>query len=228
LGGLEITFRGNIYYLKQNKVEKLNAILSLLDEIETQVRSLSSEELEGSRNFIPSRIHDVFKDKPLKLSKDSERLVEEEQITHFVSSKDWFAFDSLYGTSEERAFVRMLDRQMEKLRPHYDDIYLIRNEGHFSIYNFSDGKTFQPDFVLFLKEKDGQSLTYQLFIEPKGAHLTEHDRWKEEFLKEIREEFGDKILTFGGESKYRLIGIPFYNNEDENAFRETLDLALLK
>jgi len=153
-------------------------------------------------------------------------LEEEEQIEHFVSSKDWFAFDTLYGTSEERAFVRMLDRQMEKLLPQYDDIYLIRNEGHFSIYNFSDGKAFQPDFVLFLNEKDGQSLTYQLFIEPKGAQLTEHDRWKEEFLREIKEEFGDKILKFQGEFKYRLIGIPFYNNEDENAFRETIDSAL--
>ena len=228
LGGLEITFRGNIYYLKQNKIEKLNAILSLLDEIETQVRSLSSVELEGSRNFIPSRIHAVFKDKLLKLSKDSPRLEEEEQIEHFVSSKDWFAFDTLYGTSEERAFVRMLDRQMEKLRPNYDDIYLIRNEGHFSIYNFSDGKAFQPDFVLFLKEKDGQSLTYQLFIEPKGVHLTEHDSWKKDFLREIKEEFGDKILKFQGESKYRLIGIPFYNNEDENIFKETLNSALLE
>jgi len=155
-------------------------------------------------------------------------LEEEEQIEHFVSSKDWFAFDTLYGTSEERAFVRMLDRQMEKLRPNYDDIYLIRNEGHFSIYNFSDGKAFQPDFVLFLKEKDGQSLTYQLFIEPKGVHLTEHDSWKKDFLREIKEEFGDKILKFQGESKYRLIGIPFYNNEDENIFKETLNSALLE
>ena len=228
LGGLEITFQGNIYQLQENKEEKLNALLSLLDQIETQIRSLSSEELEGSKQFIPARIHAVFKDKSLKLSKNSGRLAEEDQIKHFVSSKDWFAFDSLYGTSEETAFVRMLDRQMEKLSSQYENIYLIRNEGHFSIYSFSGGQTFQPDFVLFLKEKDGQSLTYQLFIEPKGAHLTEYDRWKEDFLKEIKEEFGDRILTFHGESKYRLIGIPFYNNEDENEFRETLDSALLK
>jgi len=227
LGGLEITFQGNIYNLQENKIEKLHAMLNLLGEIETQIRSLSAEELEGSKQFFPSRIHEIFKDKPLKLNRDNERLAKEDQINHFVSSRDWFAFDSLYGTSEERAFVRMLDRQIEKLQSQYEDIYLIRNEGHFSIYNFTDGKTFQPDFVLFLNEKDGKSLTYQLFIEPKGAHLTEHDHWKEDFLQEIREEFGDKILTFQGEFKYRLIGIPFYNNEDENAFRETLDTALL-
>lgn len=226
LGGLEITFQGNVYQLQENKREKLTAVLSLLAEIENQIRSLSAELFEGSKDFTPARIHQVFKDKPLRLNKSSERLVEEDQIKHFISSKDWFAFDSLYGTSEERAFVRMLDRHIEKLSSEYEDISLIRNEGHFSIYNFSDAKTFQPDFVLFLKEKDGQSLTYQLFIEPKGAHLTEHDRWKEQFLHEIKEEFGDKILTFQGDFKYRLIGIPFYNNEDENAFRETLDSAL--
>jgi len=226
LGGLEITFQGNIYHLQENKVEKLHAVLNLLDEIETQIRSLTAEKFEGSPEFTPAYIHQIFKDKPLKLNKENERLAEEDQINHFVSSRDWFAFDSLYGTSEERAFVRMLDRQMVKLHSQYEDIYLIRNEGHFSIHNFSDGKTFQPDFVLFLKEKNGQSLTYQLFIEPKGAHLTEHDKWKGVFLKEIKEEFGDKILTFHGDSKYRLIGIPFYNNEDENVFRETLDSVL--
>lgn len=222
LGGLEITFRGNIYLLQENKLEKLNAVLNLLGEVETQIRSLSSEELEGSKEFIPSRVHEVFTDKPLKLSKDSDRLAEEEQINFFVSTKDWFAFDSLYGTSEERAFIRALDREIEKLSTRFDDIHLMRNEGHFSIYNFSDGKTFQPDFVLFLKEKNGQSLTYQLFIEPKGAHLTEHDRWKEEFLREIKQAFKDKILIFGSHPGYRLIGLPFYNINDENVFLKEL------
>ena len=227
LGGLEISFQGNIYQLAENKFEKLNAMLNLLTEIEAQIRSLSSDEFEGSRDFHHAYIHEIFKDKPLKMLKDSEKLAEEDQFKHFIYSKDWFAFDSLYGTSEERAFVRMLDAQIEKLESQYEDIYLMRNEGHFSIYNFSDGRAFQPDFVLFLKEKDGQSLTYQLFIEPKGAHLQEHDRWKEQFLQEIKEEFGDKILTFSGDSKYRLIGVPFYNNQDENVFKETLDSVLL-
>jgi len=45
-------------------------------------------------------------------------------------------------------------------------------------------------------------------------------------LKEIKQEFGSKILKFEDKSKYRLIGVPFYNNEDENAFRESLESAL--
>ena len=225
LSGLEITFQGNVYQLEENKFEKLNAMLDLLGEIEGEVRQQNTR-YEGSKDFQYSRVHEVFTDKLLKFSKDNERGKDDAQFEHFVSTKDWFAFKTIYATSEEKAFVRMLDRHIEKLKEQYESIYLVRNEGHFAIYNFSDGKTFQPDFVLFLREKSGKSLTYQLFIEPKGGHLKDHDRWKETFLKEIKEEFGKKILKFEDKSKYRLIGVPFYNNEDENQFRESLESAL--
>lgn len=225
LGGLEITFQGNVYQLEENKLEKLNAVLDLLGEIEAEVRQQNTE-YEGSREFHHARVHEIFNDKALKFSTDNEHGKEDAQFEYFVSTKDWFAFNTLYGSSEEKAFVRMLDRQIEKLKEQYESIYLVRNEGHFSIYNFSDGKTFQPDFVLFLREKNGKSLTYQLFIEPKGGHLKDHDRWKETFLKEITEEFGNKILKLEDQSKYRLIGVPFYNNEDENIFRGNLESAL--
>lgn len=225
LSGLEITFQGNVYQLEENKVEKLNAVLDLLGEIETEVRQQNTR-YEGSKEFQYSRVHEVFTDKLLKFSKDNERGKDDAQFEHFVSTKDWFAFNTIYGTSEEKAFVRMLDRHIEKLKEQFESIYLVRNEGHFAIYNFSDGKTFQPDFVLFLREKSGKTLTYQLFIEPKGGHLKDHDRWKETFLKEITAEFGNKVLRFEDKSKYRLIGVPFYNNEDENVFRENLESAL--
>jgi len=225
LGGLEITFQGNVYRLEENKVEKLIAMLELLGEIETEIRQQNTE-YEGSKDFYHSRIHEVFTDKLLKFAKDNERIKDSEQFEHFISVKDWFAFNTVYGTSEEKAFVRMLDRHIEKLKENYESIYLLRNEGHFAIHNFSDGRAFQPDFVLFLREKSGKELTYQLFIEPKGAYLKEHDRWKEAFLKEIKEEFGNRILKLEDKSKYRLVGVPFYNNEDENVFRENLESAL--
>ena len=50
-------------------------------------------------------------------------------------------------------------------------------------------EAFQPDFALFLREESGEMSVYQLFVEPKGAHLREHDRWKEEFLAEITSQF---------------------------------------
>ena len=80
-------------------------------------------------------------------------------------------YNANYGTSEEKAFVQMLDAQTHWLKEIYDGIYLIRNERHFKIYNFDDGQAFEPDFVLFLRQKNGNTLTYQLFIEPKGKFI---------------------------------------------------------
>ena len=225
IGGLRITFQGNVYGLDDNRPEKLAAMLGLLSQIEAEIRQQVTD-YEGTTEFRRNWIREVFKDKIQKFDAKNPRAAEDPQFEHFVSAKDWFAFDTVYGTSEEKAFVRMLDRQMQKLQAQYEQLYLLRNEGHFTIYNFSDGQAFQPDFVLFLREKSGRLLIYQLFIEPKGGYLQEHDRWKETFLKEITSVFDGKPLTFE-EKKYRLIGIPFYSKEDENQFVARLESVLM-
>lgn len=223
LAGLEITFQGDPKQLEDlPNVEKLEAISGLLAQIEAEVKQNITEFI-GTEKFKPNSIAQVFHDKTLKLLKDSERAKGDEG---FVKEKEWYVFNANYGTTEEKAFVRMLDRQIEKLRQDHDGIYLIRNERHFKIRNFSDGQAFEPDFVLFLKEKNGDLLTYQLFIEPKGKHLKPHDQWKEKFLQEIKERFGEKTLEFSPKRKYRIIGVPFYNNEEENEFKATLFEAL--
>ena len=224
LGRLEITFEGDLYALNEKPAEKLAAVSGLLSEIESEVREQITE-FEGTKEFRRKWVRDVFRDKVLKFDINNPRAEDDAQFERFVSSKDWFANNTIYGTSEEQDFVRMFDRQMQKLREQYDDIYLLRNEGHFAIYNFADGNAFQPDFVLFLREKNGETSVYQLFIEPKGAHIREHDRWKEEFLAEITSQFEEKRLEFN-DKKYRLIGVPFYNNRDENEFREALESVL--
>jgi len=224
LGGLAITFQGNVYGLDENRLEKLSAMLDLLGQIETEIRA-NVTDYEGTRDFRRDWVREVFKDKVLKFDAQNPRAADDTQFEHFVSAKDWFAFNTIYGTGEEKAFVRMLDRQMQKLQAQYEKIYLLRNEGHFAIYNFSDGQAFEPDFVLFLREESGELLIYQLFIEPKGKYLKEHDRWKETFLKEITSSFDGKPLMFE-DKKYRLIGVPFYNNEDENQFRTSLESVL--
>lgn len=219
LGGLEITFQGEIYGLS-NKAQ-LDAMMGLLNQIESELRK-NITEYQGTEKFKQNSVSSVFSDKVLKLLEGSERADGDEQ---FVADKGWYVFNANYGTSEEKAFVRMLDRQMDALKKRYDGICLIRNERHFKIYNFSDGQAFEPDFVLFLCEKDGNMLTYQIFIEPKGKHLKEHDKWKQDFLKEITEKFEGKILEFKTQKKtqrYRLVGVPFYNNEDENQFKHSL------
>lgn len=195
LGGLEITFQGNVYELDDNRSEKLAAMSGLLSQIEAEIR-VNVTDYQGTRDFRRDWVHEVFKDKVLKSDAKNPRTADDVSFEHFVSAKDWFAFNTIYGTGEEKAFVRMMDRQMQKLQAQYEQIYLLRNEGHFAIYNFADGQAFQPDFVLFLRKKGGKLLMYQLFIEPKGRYLKEHDRWNEAFLKEITNEFGGKPLKF--------------------------------
>ena len=83
-------------------------------------------------------------------------------------SQNWFAFQQITSTSEEVGFIECMDSMIDTLRKKYDDIYLLRSERHFAIYNFDDGERFEPDFVLYMQSKQKQEpISYQIFIEPK-------------------------------------------------------------
>ena len=226
LGGLSITFQGDSSELLHlsNRIQ-LNAMTGLLNRIASQLRQ-NITEYRGTETFKPNGVSSIFTDKTLKLVEGSERADGDEQL---VSDRGWYVFNANYGTSEEKDFVRMLDAQIDELKEKYDGIYLVRNERHFKIYNFDDGQAFEPDFVLFLREKNGNTLIRQIFIEPKGKYLQAHEKWKEDFLEQIKEKFAGETLVFktqSGTQTYRLIGVPFYNNKDENQFRASLESVL--
>ncbi len=220
LGGLAITFKGNLSNLEENRLAKLAACEGLLSQIETEIREQVTE-FQGTKHFRPKQVHDIFKDKLLKFNIHNPRAAIDRQF----EDKDWFPFNTLYGTSEEKAFVDLLIRKIKTLAVHYNEIYLLRNEGHFAIYNFSDGQAFQPDFALFLQEKEGNFVCFQFFVEPKGKFLQPTDQWKERFMKEITAEFKDQLLTVDSK-EFRLIGLPFYNEQNENPFWDALNAAL--
>ena len=220
LGGLAVTFQGNVDKLSENRSEQLAGVQGLLLQIEAEIRGQATE-YEGTRKFQQSRIHEIFHDKVLKFDKNNPQ----READDFVADKKWFAFETFFGTSEEKKLIEFINRQIKDWSKQYEQIYLLRNESHFAIYNFADGRAFQPDFVLFLRRKSGELLSYQLFIEPKGKHLKEHNKWKEDFLKAITQEFAGKTLKLDGKN-YRLVGVPFYNSEDENVFKVDLESAL--
>ena len=220
LGGLAITFKGELSHLEANRPAKLAASEGLLRQIETEIRQQITE-YEGTKHFRPKQIHDIFKDKLLKFDARNPRATIDRQF----EDQDWFPFNKLYGTSEEKAFVDLLIRKLKDLAIDYNEIYLLRNERHFAIYNFPDGQAFYPDFALFLQEKKGKMVCFQFFVEPKGKFLQAHDQWKEDFMRDITTEFKGKRLTFES-TKYRLIGLPFYNEENENPFWDALSAAL--
>lgn len=218
LGSLEITFNGSKKRLTDiTNNDYLLSIQGLLQSIESEIKS-NLTEYEGSE-YIKEYVHKVFKDKEIKVYKDSERADGQETL---VANEPWYVYNANYGTSEEKSFVSMFARRFESLGQKFKDIYLIRNEREIKIID-KLGRAFEPDFILFCKQKKYKELTYQVFIEPKGAHLVAHDKWKEDFLKEIREEERTiKIYT----DNYLITGVPFYNNENENEFKKTLEETL--
>ena len=223
LGGLSITFTGEFTQLEDEASEKLRACCDLLEKIEAELRKQITE-YEGTKHFYKEQIHTIFKDKILKFSTNNPRADENHDAECLAKAEEWFAFNGLYGTSEEKAFVQFLHAYLEELQKTYDGVYLIRNERHFYIYNFSDGQAFQPDFVLFLGKENGETLSYQLFIEPKGEHIEDFDKWKANFLKEIDTERKTELII--EDKNYRIIGLPFYQEKNQNQFRNALDEML--
>lgn len=219
LGGLSVNIggmRGNAESMGNE--EKFQAMAQLLNELEKEMKD-GITEYKGTVEFKPKKLSTVFGDKKIKVKKGS---VKADGQQDYIAGKKWYVFDALYGTSEEKDFVDLIARMVEDLNENFKEVYLVRNERVMKIYNFYDGAAFEPDYLLFLVDKKGGSLAYQLFIEPKGAHLREHDKWKENFLEEITARFKDKKPLEFARGKYKILGIPFYESENENEFREKL------
>lgn len=218
LAGLEITFRGTPDRVKNiDNFDYLQAISKLLQNIESEIKS-SSTEYEGS-NFIKKPVHEVFKDKEIRVNKYDERANGQQNL---VVNEPWYVYNANYGTTEEKHFVELFARRFKGLNQKFEKIYLIRNERELKIYN-KQGRAFEPDFLLFCKQREDEQLTFQVFIEPKGNGFIAKDKWKEDFLEEIRmEKKTIKIHT----DKYLITAVPFYNYANENEFKTTLESTL--
>jgi len=218
LAGLEITFSGTANRLKEiSHFDYLQALQGLLQNIEADIKS-NSTEYEGS-DYIKEPIYKVFKDKVIKVYKDSERADGQETL---VANEPWYVYNANYGTSEEKKFVELFSRRFKGLNQKFENIYLIRNEREIKIFD-KLGRAFEPDFLLFCKQRDGEQMTFQVFIEPKGEHLKGYDKWKEDFLKEIRTE--QKTIKINTDT-YLITAVPFYNYNNENEFKTTLENTL--
>lgn len=215
--------------------EKLDATIQVLTVI-SEVIASDKIEYKGSKKFSPRMVRDVFSDKTLNFmvddggDKEFGRSMNDPAETAYhldLSTRAWFAFDDCFGTSEEKLLIQYIDKRYAELSKVYSEAYLIRNEKHFKLYAFEDGRPLEPDFVLFLigKEKT-DTMHYQIFIEPKGGHLLKADEWKEKFLVSIKDNF--QIEQLFSNKKYVAWGLPFYNStermpEFEEAFEQLVE-----
>ncbi len=205
----------------------LNITCDFLRQLQEKLK-IENERKIGTKQFIPNAISRVFKEKtrlsfaltdgdaeigyPMIAPKKNEYFLDLSQ-----KNCDWYAYNENYGTSEEKSFVMFMNNSMNQLRKKYKQIWLLRNERFFTLYNFSDGAPFEPDFVLFLVDKQGKSeVIYQVFVEPKGTHLMATDKWKQDFLIELKESC--EVENIYANKNYQLIGLPFYNKDNNLPF----------
>ncbi|MCF7865144.1 MAG: DEAD/DEAH box helicase family protein [Candidatus Pacebacteria bacterium] len=191
--------------------EKLSVLLKALDIIFTELKQHINP-YKGTE-FDAYNLTEFFGEevrKNVKKDEYSQRLEDE------LKYEDWYVVDQFYGTSEEKGLIEFMKETIINLKSTYKEVYLLRNEEQYKIYDFEKGRGFQPDFILFLKDKS--DLYYQIFIEPKGDNLLEKDEWKNAFLKEITKKYSDKkILKIEGKN-YDLIGLPLFNKSNNDEF----------
>lgn len=208
--------------------DKLAGCLKILEKVEKHLNE-SDKPFIGTKEFTPKKLWEIF-------GTPKQKWVKKDDVkTAIATQNDWYVMDNFAGTSLEEALIQFISERLGNLKSKYD-VHLIRNEEVFKLNNFSDGEGFMPDFILLLKNKQKSSsngvddfLHYQIFIEPKGGHLEKNDSWKDAFLKAITAEYGtDKILQ-KDTPHYRLIGLPFFTDNQENGeFTESFRVSLEK
>ncbi|AGL61836.1 putative Type III restriction-modification system [Candidatus Saccharimonas aalborgensis] len=226
LGGVKIAVTAGVdRYEKLTTDERLFIVEKLLALVANDI-ALNEKSFEGTKEFKPHPIKEVFDERILRnytiTNNDAEFGISQSHPGSYdqrgsqyyldLSKEDWHVYDDNFGTSEEKKLVLLMKKLIEDLREKWDDIYLVRNEGSFKIYEFGKpGRAFEPDYVLFANDKRNASVSWQIFIEPKGNHLIEHDAWKQDFLLKLSKEA--KIV--GEDADTRVIGVPFFNGDIE-------------
>lgn len=155
---------------------------------------------------------------------------ESNDLERELKDKPWYALTSFYGTTEEKGLVTFLKETMDNFKDKYEDIYLLRNEEVYKIYDFAEGRGFMPDFLLFLKSK-GKNLYYQVFIEPKGSQFKDaagnfensKEGWKETFLTEISNKYAGASILKSENKEYKLVGLPLFNLSSSSRFKNSIN-----
>ena len=225
LGCSTVTFTiaGNSTPTRSDKLEALKKIIAATSDFVQKIEVL----YEGTDEFYGEPINKLIPSQRIRLisksrintdawgegvSQNDSKVPASYKLD--LTSKDWYVFNDNYGTSEEKKFVSYLNSAISDLKKKYDRIFLIRNELFFSIYSFNTGDKFEPDYILLLvKEKADKNDFLCVFVEPKGEHLLETDKWKGDFLLELEKRAIPKI-KFVDNNDYRIWGTPLYNEEN--------------
>ncbi|MFU2076983.1 DEAD/DEAH box helicase family protein [Avibacterium endocarditidis] len=210
----KVEFLGLDSNLTISSDEKLKACLIVLETAEQHLKQ-SDTPFIGTKEFTAKTLWEIF-------GQPKEKWVSKDTVKTEVAKPEWYAVDNFAGTDLEASLVQFVKERMGNWESKCD-FHLLRNEEVLKLSNFDNGEGFMPDFILLLKDKTRATLNninaclhYQIFIEPKGAHLTEKDQWKENFLQTITAEYGKDKIIQKDTPYYRLIGLPFYTEKSSD------------
>lgn len=194
--------------------EKLEIIDKFLMYCEEKIRKNYKKEI-GLKVFKPVPIKDVLKDYEIVSPKFQTGQVTQHIFSHPMKGKDWFVYTHAIVNDTEKKLVDLIGTFVQPLENKYEKVYLIRNDEkgiRLKLTEFNGPRGFMPDFILYL---ENETFNYQVYIEPKGQHLESNDAWKQEMLYEIN---GSDIEVIGENEEVRLIGLKFYNEDNEREF----------
>tara|TARA_B100000927_G_scaffold291386_1_gene293325 strand:+ start:3681 stop:6449 length:2769 start_codon:yes stop_codon:yes gene_type:complete len=219
--------------------EKLYVLDKFFEKLIFELTTLLKRKY-GEESFKPillSEFFNNFKEKSIDMNVDN---TEKFRIWNMVNKEAWYVSEAVKKesnekldffnlTSEELSFLQFFKHELvPRIIDISEEFYLIRNEEQLKLFDFKTGKGFDPDFLLFIKLEE--NLIYLLYIEPKGMKdgvTLWDDQWKEEFLEAIDNLYGLNGKKLRVENtKYHLIGLPFYNSESDEKFKNKFDEIL--
>lgn len=208
--------------------EWLRAADAALRVVASSIKQLALEHF-GSRDFEAKPLQTTITNRSVYVADPSgngsgiaqSRVTEELRLD--LSNLDWYGYTENYGTTEEKRFLTYFNGQVGRFQSEYDLVVVLRNESQVTIYDFDTGRPFQPDFLLILRQASDHAYRhYQLFVEPKGGHLTEKDRWKEDLLLRLQRD-GRPVKKLGDDNEYLIWGLPFFTHEPPQDRRRFTD-----
>ncbi len=214
LGDVIVEVEGTVEQLSHiTQDEKLEIAMNVLENIATIIVA-DNIDLRGAVDFAPVPLQARLKDKKLSFVIEKDNHGEEgnnnpETDADFsldVANKDWFAFNSYYGSSNGKHFLGWFNKIYHKLSTSFSDIFLISNHRLFTFYNFQDGEPVIPDFLLFLTKRDGKiKHHYQILIGLKSHQPSHNDKLKDIFYNDLWLQM--QMKGPGEKLNFKLIGL---------------------
>ncbi len=185
-----------------------------------------------------TNIREIFKEPknkliPLKIINDEVNQL----ITKQLQTSAWYISNNFYGTDEAQNFITCFrDHILAKLKNKYDQVFLLKNEEVYKIYQFDNGVGFQPDFLLFLTMQNKHFLVLiklqvsdcldqnPKILPTNNEGFTNQSYWENSFQSKNQQFLFEINQQINQSENYQLIGLQFFNQKQaETTFHKYVD-----